>query len=93
MKQCLFYEVGVELPTIWCNRPERIRENYASRRTSFHFGQRVSNKTVCLTRNVSIILGIIRGTIENYFMNLEAWNLKGYAGYVRFFTKINLFLP
>ncbi|KAJ5464404.1 uncharacterized protein N7458_000090 [Penicillium daleae] len=43
---------------------------------------RLRQKTVCLARNVSNILGVICGTLENYFMNPTAWNLKGYTGFV-----------
>jgi SP family general alpha glucoside:H+ symporter-like MFS transporter len=43
---------------------------------------RLRQKTVCLARNVSNITGVIGGTLENYFMNPEAWNLKGYTGFV-----------
>lgn len=37
---------------------------------------------MCLARNVSNITGVIGGTLENYFMNPEAWNLQGYTGFV-----------
>jgi hypothetical protein len=37
---------------------------------------------VCLARNASNITGVIGGTLENYFMNPTAWNLKGYTGFV-----------
>lgn len=43
---------------------------------------RLRQKTVCLARNVSNIAGVIGGTLENYFMNPEAWNLRGYTGFV-----------
>lgn len=43
---------------------------------------RLRQKTVCLARNVSNITGVIGGTLENYFMNPKAWNLKGYTGFV-----------
>lgn len=43
---------------------------------------RLRQKTVCLARNATNILGVICGTLENYFMNPTAWNLKGYTGYV-----------
>ena len=43
---------------------------------------RLRQKTVCLARNVSNISGTIGGTLENYFMNPEAWNLQGYTGFV-----------
>ena len=43
---------------------------------------RLRQKTVCLARNVSNISGTVGGTLENYFMNPEAWNLQGYTGFV-----------
>ncbi|KEF58742.1 uncharacterized protein A1O9_06668 [Exophiala aquamarina CBS 119918] len=43
---------------------------------------RLRQKTVCLARNVSNITGVIGGTLENYFMNPNAWNLQGYTGFV-----------
>lgn len=43
---------------------------------------RLRQKTVCLARNASNIAGVIGGTLENYMMNPEAWNLKGYTGFV-----------
>ncbi|OCT53771.1 maltose permease MAL31 [Cladophialophora carrionii] len=43
---------------------------------------RLRQKTVCLARNVSNISGTIGGTLENYFMNPQAWNLQGYTGFV-----------
>lgn len=43
---------------------------------------RLRQKTVCLARNVSNVTGVIGGTLENYFMNPEAWDLKGYTGFV-----------
>lgn len=43
---------------------------------------RLRQKTVCLARNASNIAGVIGGTLENYFMNPQAWNLKGYTGFV-----------
>ncbi|KAK5465514.1 hypothetical protein LTS15_002077 [Exophiala xenobiotica] len=41
---------------------------------------RLRQKTLCLARNVSNVTGVIGGTLENYFMNPEAWSLRGYAG-------------
>lgn len=52
---------------------------------------RLRQKTVCLARNISNILGVICGTLENYFMNPTAWNLKGYTGHVSSLTGIDLF--
>lgn len=43
---------------------------------------RLRQKTVCLARNASNIAGVIGGTLQNYFMNPQAWNLKGYTGFV-----------
>ncbi|KEF58498.1 uncharacterized protein A1O9_06424 [Exophiala aquamarina CBS 119918] len=43
---------------------------------------RLRQKTVCLARNTSNVLGVIGGTLENYFMNPNAWNLQGYTGFV-----------
>lgn len=38
-------------------------------------------KTICLARNTSKLTGTIEGTLQQYFMNPQAWNLKGYTGY------------
>lgn len=38
---------------------------------------RLRQKTICLARNAYYICGVIGGSLENYFMNPEAWNLKG----------------
>jgi SP family general alpha glucoside:H+ symporter-like MFS transporter len=43
---------------------------------------RLRQKTVCLARNASNIAGLVGGTLENYFMNPEAWDLKGYTGFI-----------
>lgn len=43
---------------------------------------RLRQKTVCLARNVSNILGVIGGTLNNYMVNPTAWNFKGYTGFV-----------
>lgn len=43
---------------------------------------RLRQKTVCLARNVSNVSGVIGGTLENYFMNPKAWDLRGYTGFV-----------
>lgn len=43
---------------------------------------RLRQKTVCLARNVSNVSGVIGGTLENFFMNPKAWDLKGYTGFV-----------
>lgn len=43
---------------------------------------RLRQKTVCLARNVSNILGVCGGTLNNYMVNPNAWNFKGYTGFV-----------
>lgn len=43
---------------------------------------RLRQKTVCLARNVSNILGTIGGTLNNYMVNPTAWNFRGYTGFV-----------
>ncbi|RSL86185.1 hypothetical protein CEP52_015894 [Fusarium oligoseptatum] len=43
---------------------------------------RLRQKTICLARDSSNIMGIIGGTLQQYFMNPQAWNLKGYTGFV-----------
>jgi SP family general alpha glucoside:H+ symporter-like MFS transporter len=41
---------------------------------------RLRQKTICLARNASNLTGVIGGTLQQYFMNPQAWNLKGYTG-------------
>lgn len=43
---------------------------------------RLRQKTVCLARNAYYICGVVGGTLENYFMNPQAWNLRGYTGFI-----------
>ena len=43
---------------------------------------RLRQKTICLARNASNVTGVIGGTLQQYFMNPQAWNFKGYTGYV-----------
>lgn len=43
---------------------------------------RLRQKTVCLARNASNITGLVGGILENYMMNPEAWDLRGYTGFV-----------
>jgi SP family general alpha glucoside:H+ symporter-like MFS transporter len=43
---------------------------------------RLRQKTICLARNASNLTGVIAGTLQQYFMNPQAWNLRGYTGYV-----------
>lgn len=47
---------------------------------------RLRQKTTCLARNASSLLGVIGGTLHQYMMNPNksqgGWNLRGYAGFV-----------
>jgi SP family general alpha glucoside:H+ symporter-like MFS transporter len=43
---------------------------------------RLRQKTICLARNASNLSGVVAGTLQQYFMNPQAWNLKGYTGFV-----------
>ncbi|KAH9214277.1 hypothetical protein DL95DRAFT_524002 [Leptodontidium sp. 2 PMI_412] len=43
---------------------------------------RLRQKTICLARNASNLTGTIGGTLQQYFMNPQAWNLRGYTGFV-----------
>ncbi|KAJ9666737.1 hypothetical protein H2201_003141 [Coniosporium apollinis] len=43
---------------------------------------RLRQKTICLARNASNLTGVIAGTLQQYFMNPQAWNLRGYTGFV-----------
>ncbi|OAA32947.1 general alpha-glucoside permease [Moelleriella libera RCEF 2490] len=43
---------------------------------------RLRQKTICLARDSNNIMGTIGGTLQQYFMNPQAWNLKGYTGFV-----------
>lgn len=41
---------------------------------------RLRQKTICLARNASNLTGVVAGTLQQYVMNPQAWNLKGYTG-------------
>ena len=43
---------------------------------------RLRQKTVCLARNAYYIVAVISGVLQPYFMNPQAWNLRGYTGFV-----------
>lgn len=43
---------------------------------------RLRQKTICIARDVHGIVNIVSGILQQYFMNPEAWNVKGYVGYV-----------
>lgn len=42
---------------------------------------RLRQKTVCLARNAYYIINVIGSVLQPYFMNPDAWNVKGYAGF------------
>ena len=42
---------------------------------------RLRQKTICIARNANGLVGIIAGILQQYFMNPQAWNFKGYVGY------------
>jgi SP family general alpha glucoside:H+ symporter-like MFS transporter len=43
---------------------------------------RLRQKTICLARDSSNITGLIGGTLQQFMMNPQAWNLRGYTGFV-----------
>ena len=43
---------------------------------------RLRQKTVCLARNAYYLASVVGGTLEPYFVNPDAWDLKGYTGFV-----------
>ena len=43
---------------------------------------RLRQKTIVIAKNVNGICGIVAGVLQQYFMNPQAWNIKGYVGYV-----------
>lgn len=43
---------------------------------------RLRQKTICLAKNINGVAGITVGILQQYFMNPQAWNVKGYVGYV-----------
>jgi MFS transporter, SP family, general alpha glucoside:H+ symporter len=43
---------------------------------------RLRQKTVCLARNAYYVTSVISGVLEPYLMNPQAWNLKGYTGFI-----------
>lgn len=42
---------------------------------------RLRQKTICLARDASNVVGTVGGILQQYFMNPQAWNLKGYTGF------------
>ena len=53
---------------------------------------RLRQKTICLARDASNITGLIGGTLQQYMMNPQAWNLKGYTGFVWGATCFGMFV-
>lgn len=43
---------------------------------------RLRQKTICLARNAYMVISIVAGVLQPYFMNPSEWNLKGYAGFI-----------
>ena len=43
---------------------------------------RLRQKTICLARNASNLTGVVAGTLQQYMVNPQAWNLRGYTGFV-----------
>ncbi|KAL7966117.1 sugar transporter domain-containing protein [Trichoderma sp. SZMC 28014] len=43
---------------------------------------RLRQKTICIARDVHGVVNIISGILQQYFMNPEAWDVKGYVGFV-----------
>ncbi|KAJ5625616.1 hypothetical protein N7510_001925 [Penicillium lagena] len=43
---------------------------------------RLRQKTICIAKNFNGIIGIVAGILQQYFMNPQAWNIKGYVGFV-----------
>jgi SP family general alpha glucoside:H+ symporter-like MFS transporter len=43
---------------------------------------RLWQKIICLARNASNLAGVIAGTLQQYFMKPQAWNLKAYTEYI-----------
>ena len=53
---------------------------------------RLRQKTICLARDSSNIAGLIGGTLQQFMMNPQAWNLKGYTGFVWGSTALGMFV-
>ncbi|KAM0712299.1 hypothetical protein Q7P37_011394 [Cladosporium fusiforme] len=53
---------------------------------------RLRQKTICLARDSSNIAGLIGGTLQQFMMNPQAWNLKGYTGFVWGTTCLGMFV-
>ncbi|PVH78505.1 MFS general substrate transporter [Cadophora sp. DSE1049] len=53
---------------------------------------RLRQKTICLARNASNLTGTIGGSLQQYFMNPQAWNLRGYTGFVCGGTCFGMFI-
>lgn len=42
---------------------------------------RLRQKTICVARESSNLINIVSGILQQYFMNPQAWNIKGYTGF------------
>lgn len=100
---CSYFDFGLDLhlPTL-CWSTWQVAQSFPGKRELIDIlslgwallaeigSTRLRQKTVCLACNVTQILCVICGTLENHFVNPTAWNLKGYTGYVSSFNWINL---
>lgn len=53
---------------------------------------RLRQKTICLARDASNLTGLVGGTLQQFMMNPQAWNLKGYTGFVWAGTCFGMFV-
>lgn len=53
---------------------------------------RLRQKTICLARDSSNIAGLIGGTLQQFMMNPQAWNLRGYTSFVWATTCFGMFV-
>lgn len=53
---------------------------------------RLRQKTICLARDSHNITGVISGVLQQFMMNPQAWNLRGYAGFVWGTTCFGMFV-
>lgn len=43
---------------------------------------RLRQKTICLARNAYYLVGLLAGAVQPFLMNPQAWNLRGYTGFI-----------
>ncbi|KAL7903933.1 general alpha-glucoside permease [Trichoderma velutinum] len=53
---------------------------------------RLRQKTICLARESSNLINIAFGILQQYFMNPQAWNLRGYTGFFWGGTCLGMFI-